>query len=315
MKILVIFTGGTIGSVASDGWISPNGQTKRELISRYEKLNGNDVEFVSISPYTILSENLSASEINLLVKSVLDNVNSGYDGIIVTHGTDTIHYSACALSYALGSDCIPVMLVSSNYPLSNPLANGHDNFSASVEFIKQKGGRGVFVAYRNGNSPTKFHNALSLICHREADDFLFSYNGYDYGELTNGKITLFDFALPVACGLGKFTLCANPNILVVNAYPGESYDYTLDNRNAVILRPYHSGTLNTASDCFKHFCNRASELNVPVFVVNATFGETYASSKEFSALNLIPVYSSTFASVYMRLWIAISRGENLYDIF
>ena len=144
MKVLVIFTGGTIGSQLSNGWISPDGHTKRELIRRYEEEYGNSVQFVTKAPYSILSENLSSKKINILVKTVLESLDGGYDGIIVTHGTDTLQYSAAALSLALGNECIPVLLVSGNYPLDDSRSNGHINFAAAVEFIKQKKGQRCF---------------------------------------------------------------------------------------------------------------------------------------------------------------------------
>lgn len=60
MKILVVFTGGTIGSCYNDGVISPDSSTRYKLIEMY-KQNGGYAEFDAISPYTVLSENLTAS--------------------------------------------------------------------------------------------------------------------------------------------------------------------------------------------------------------------------------------------------------------
>ena len=87
MKILVVFTGGTIGSCYNDGVISPDSSTRYKLIEMY-KQNGGYAEFDAISPYTVLSENLNGEYFNLLYNSVKENINN-YDGIIVTHGTDT----------------------------------------------------------------------------------------------------------------------------------------------------------------------------------------------------------------------------------
>lgn len=314
MKILVIFTGGTIGSLLNDGWISPDGQTKRELIRRYEKKCGKDITFVTKEPYSILSENLSANDINLLVSTVCASVKEDYDGIIVTHGTDTLQYSAAALSFALGNSCIPVILVSSNYPLDDERTNGHVNFAAAVEFIREKKGNGVFAVYRNNNRPVRFHRGLSLLCHREADDSVYSIGGNHYAEMDENGITVNEVKA-IEIGATEFTLCESPRVLVVDACPGELYEYSVENYNAVILRPYHSGTLNTSNGNFEKFCLRAAENNVPVFVVNVKEGEAYISSKEFDRLNIIPVYSSTFVSTYVKLWIAISRNEELKTIF
>ena len=150
MNILVIFTGGTIGSAVSDGWISPSDDMKYLLLEKYREKTGDDIEFDTLNPYTILSENLTAEYLNMLTDCVKKNI-SLYDGIIVAHGSDTLQYTAAALSLVLGNDIVPVMLVSSNYPLEDERANGTDNFIAATEFITAKAGKGVFISYKNKN--------------------------------------------------------------------------------------------------------------------------------------------------------------------
>ena len=69
---------------------------------------------------------------------VLDELGiTKVDGIILTHGSDTIQYTAALLSYVLKPE-IPVMIVCSNYVLEDEKANGFDNFCAAVDFIKNK---------------------------------------------------------------------------------------------------------------------------------------------------------------------------------
>jgi len=314
MKILVIFTGGTIGSVLNDGWISPDGQTKKALISHYEKTYGNDICFATKEPYSILSENLCADNINQLVNAVKDELDAGFDGIVVTHGTDTLQYSAAALGFALGNCHIPVLMVSSNYPLDDDRANGHVNFAAAVEFIKSKAGKGVFAVYRNDNHSVYLHKALSLLTHSEGNDSLHSFGSKYFAKLTDEGFAVSENTDKFNEAL-DFTLCKHPQILVVNAYPGESYDYNLENYKAVILRPYHSGTLDTANEKFEQFCVSAAKKGIPVFVVNVKEGTTYASSKEFDNYKIVPLYSYSFVSAYMRLWIAISKNEDLNTVF
>ena len=311
MKILVIFTGGTIGSVLNDGWIAPDKQTKRELIRHYEETHGDSVEFVTSEPYSILSENLTANELNVLVKTVYESANKDYDGIIVTHGTDTLQYSAAALDFALGTESLPVILVSSNYPLDDERSNGHINFEASVAFIGGKKGKGVYVAYANEGENVFFHRGGAVLSHREAEDSVFSVDNKVYGEYVNGSVVVNECVAKAKAAGGVFTLCEKSGILVVNPYPGDMYDYDLDKYGAIILRPYHSGTLNTSSKSFEQFCAEAKKKNIPCFVVNIKEGDAYESSKEFERLGIIPVYTSSFISTYVRLWIAISRGEDL----
>ena len=139
MNILVIFTGGTIGSVVDDNWISVDSSAKYTLIETYKKrYKDTDTVFDTVSPYYILSENLSAKELTLLYKCVKENACKEYDGIIITHGTDTLQYTSAAIGLLFPKIDLPVVFVSSAYPLENPLENGSENFAAAVGLIKSK---------------------------------------------------------------------------------------------------------------------------------------------------------------------------------
>ncbi len=305
MHILVIFTGGTIGSTLADGWISPDDATRYTLINAYQAAHGEAISFSTRAPYTILSENLCAENLTALTTAVCQAVKEDFDGIIVTHGTDTLQYAAAALAYATGNDCIPTVLVSSNYPLNDPRTNGNQNFEAAVAFIAQKCGRGVFVAYKNENEVVSFHNALSLLSHTEASDALFSRHNDVYAVQTENGIVIKGKTQP--CETLPTVFNDNADILVVTPLPAENYAYPLENYRAIILRPYHSGTFPTDVPAFTAFCKRAKTAGIPIFAVNIPQGTTYASSKEFDPLGITPLYDTTFISAYVKLWMQYSK--------
>ena len=66
MNILVIFTGGTIGSASGKKWISLDDSTNYTLIENYKKEGDSEISFSVLSPYSILSENLSGEELTAL---------------------------------------------------------------------------------------------------------------------------------------------------------------------------------------------------------------------------------------------------------
>ena len=313
MKILVIFTGGTIGSAVSDGWIAPSEDMKYLLISKYREKTRDNFCFDTCTPYTVLSEDLSAEHLNKLIICVKDNLE-GYDGIIVTHGTDTLQYSAAALSFALGSNSIPVVLVSSNYPLDDDRANGVDNFIAAAEFIKAEAGRGVFVSYKNGNEKTKIHIGTRLLSHNENFDSVNSFDSEPYA-FYDGRIikneacrySVTDNSMPSA------SFSEHSGILVIQSLPGDAFNYNLDGVKAVILRPYHSGTLNTSSESLAAFCERAKSLGIPVFVVNVHGNTTYETSKKFENLGICVLPMCSFPAVFIKLWLAACETDRLCD--
>ena len=152
MNIFTILTGGTIGSkINNDGFIANGSETAYRIIEMYnKKYSESGCTFTTQEPYNILSENITADNILHLADTVRSAVNTKkYDGIIITHGTDTLQYSAALLSYMLGDAKLPIVLVSSAYILDDDRANGLINFNAAVNFIKSKTGTGVYVSYRN----------------------------------------------------------------------------------------------------------------------------------------------------------------------
>ena len=303
MKINVILTGGTIGSAYSNGFITTDSSTEYVLINNYKKTYGNDIKFSICNPYTILSETLSGDILNKLIESLRHNLNDDSDGIIVAHGTDTLQYSAIAAAYCLGSNIKPVLFVSANYPLENPLSNGNINFAAAVEFIKQKAGRGVFVSYSNDLKSVDFHYPTRLLRHGEYDHKLFSLNG-EFAIYKNGAININpnspkEQSIPACSKLFSDTC----GILNITASPFEEYNYSLKGIKAVVFTPYHSGTLNTVSGKFKEFCKKANLKSVPMYVTGVAEGGEYQTMKLYSSLNIIPIYNMPSIALLVKLWL------------
>lgn len=313
MKILVIFTGGTIGSAERNGWISPLGSTKSLLIDNYLKKSNGSVQFALASPYTVLSENLCADNLNTLIKCVRENMEKGFEQMIVCHGTDTLQYSAAALSYAFSGEKLQLVFASSNYPLKNEKANGFANFEAAVEFIKSIEISGVFAAYKNGGKNAEIHNALRLVCHREADDGLYSIDGNPIASYDGHKIILNSSYCFSDSHERLLNVCfpENSGVLAVSSVPADDFSYSLNGIKAVIIRPYHSGTLDTGSKCFKEFCKRAKEKDIPVFAVNVKAEARYESTRAFDELGITVLPFCSFPAVYVKMWLAKGCGSEI----
>lgn len=312
MKIAVIFTGGTIGSCEKNNFIGVDNKMQYVLLKKYE--NDNEIAFETSSPYSILSENLSADELNLLQKEIAEKLSRDFDGIIVTHGTDTLQYTSTAIEYAFCDSEIPIVFVSADYPLDNEKSNGYSNFKAAVEFIKNKIGKGVFISYKNNNeSITKIHIPSHTLQHNESDANIYSIDETVFAEFEeNFTFKSINLSNSVnSTGIIPFT--ADSQILVISAAPGQKYLYSLENVKSIILKSYHSGTLNTANEDFVIFCKSASEKHIPIFVSGVKSGTNYESTGLFTDLNIKPLPYSTFISAYIKIWIAVSLGYNIEE--
>lgn len=315
MSILVIFTGGTIGSTVSDGYISTDASKTYKLLELYKPMNRHQVTFDLTEPYTLLSENLTGEHLALLGKCVKENMGKGYEGIIITHGTDTIQYSAAALQYAIPDLDIPVMLVSSNFVLEDPDSNGLVNFHAAVEFIVSKAGKGVFVPYKNNDGVVYIHKGTKLLWHLPCNDDLHSilnqyyciYNTDDTFTI-NERYAVNDspkesLALPSKWDSG---------ILRIFPYPGMSYPDLdrLEPLKAILLETYHSGTLCSVTPGMQRFLETASANQVPVFLSGADGGLDYDSVKIWQQLQVITLPFASPVAMYIKLWMALETLDS-----
>ncbi len=338
MKILLIFTGGTIGSAMKNGYIGTDNNQQSMLLSMFqnyaEYVDGTmkDVEFDTISPYTILSENMDLAHLRQLSLCIREHIEN-YDGIIITHGTDTLQYTAAGLSYLFAGVQFPIMLVSSNYILEDEKANGFANFVAAVSFIQKKRGTGVFTTYQNNYAhtgvnhlaPVYIHRGNRMHAHEVFTDAVFSINDsyygyYDVRETENGHI-YHDYHEKVQHQVQPdtiHTLAENPfyqalenewnatKILSLECKPDMWLPSLTKEINGILIKAYHSGTLPMDTDGFQSFCEQAKTLQIPMFIAGNTLVSDeniaqYESTNGFTAYQLQILPKTSTVALYMKL--------------
>lgn len=318
MNILVIFTGGTIGSSVFGKTISANKENTYLLLDMFKKSSGKNIEFETAEPYYALSENNTGENFSKLISCVQNALNEDYDGIIITHGTDTLQYTSAALSYAFGSNTIPIMVVSSNYVLTDERANGLQNFTSAVDFIEQKCGKGVFVSYQNTGDKPYIHRASRLLAHAEFSDDVFSINNQFYGYFEDNKFVKNKNYTAKEDMITPFKETNfkkhSENIEVINSYVGFKYPQINEKWKAVIIKAYHSGTLCTDDESFCTFVKELKEKNISCYISGAKTGTVYESATVFDDYDLKILPFATTISQYIKLWFAIENNINFNDI-
>ncbi|MGN0505234.1 MAG: asparaginase domain-containing protein, partial [Lachnospiraceae bacterium] len=119
-KILVLATGGTIASEVGKDGLEPAlcaGNFLPYMVGVAENYEITTRDILHLD-----SSNIQPEEWVLIARSVYDQYKY-YDGIIITHGTDTMAYTASILSFMLRNIPIPVVLTGSQLPLSHPLTD------------------------------------------------------------------------------------------------------------------------------------------------------------------------------------------------
>lgn len=303
MKILVIFTGGTIGSSIQDGYIAPDMEKKYKLIQLYGEETKDHQQFDVDVPYMLLSENLNGVYLTKLIHCVQKHMETKiYDGIIITHGTDTLHYTAAALFIIFENTDIPIMLVSSNYPLEDKRANGLHNFKEAVRYIRRKCAPGVYVPYKNRNEEVKIFQPKYIVNYDIYSDEIrtMDTNGKEsideeqYGILKNHKVH------PDTIQLNEYSPVA-----YIRPYPGIRYEIS-DKTKAVLFGSYHSGTINTADKCFVEFCKKMKDEEIPMYICGVPQEIGYESTKCYKELGVNVLPYGTDIYWYMKLWLNFS---------
>ena len=136
--ILIIYTGGTIGMIqdAKSGVLKPF--RFDHILEEVPELNkfGYDITSHAFDP-PIDSSNVSP-ETWIKIAETIEANYSEYDGFIVLHGTDTMAYSASALSFMLENLEKPVIFTGSQLPIDSPRTDGKENLISSLEIAAAK---------------------------------------------------------------------------------------------------------------------------------------------------------------------------------
>ncbi|MGV8169507.1 MAG: Glu-tRNA(Gln) amidotransferase subunit GatD [Candidatus Nanoarchaeia archaeon] len=153
--IMILHTGGTIASKVdySTGAVSAKFSTEDllELFPELKTLAVIDSRLIS----NMLSENINFSHYNKMAQAIEESLErSLLKGIILTHGTDTLHYTASALSFMFENLPIPVILVGSQRSSDRPSSDSAMNLLSAAFFItkaKEHNINGVFVCMHESN--------------------------------------------------------------------------------------------------------------------------------------------------------------------
>ncbi|MFH1376626.1 MAG: Glu-tRNA(Gln) amidotransferase subunit GatD [Candidatus Woesearchaeota archaeon] len=192
-KVLILHTGGTVASKVdyeSGGVIakfSPD-----DLIGMFPEIK----KIVNIKSKLIgnmWSGDMRFAHYNLLAKEVKKGVDRGFDGVIITHGTDTMHYTSAALSFILDGLGIPVLLVGSQRSSDRGSSDAAVNLICACQFIANSNFAEVGICMHknmNDNACYILPGLKTKKLHTSRRDAFKSVNDRPIAEVDiNGKIS------------------------------------------------------------------------------------------------------------------------------
>lgn len=323
MKILVLFTGGTIGSTVDGATVHTDSAAANRLLSLYRARYGEDVLFEVRQPCNLLSENATPGLWALLEHSIWQERLSAYDGVIVTHGSDTLPYTCAALAFLLRDVPVPLVLVASNYSLGDSRSNGLANFRSAVELIASRAVRGVFTVFQDEHGVNRIYLASRLQEADTARDQFSSYGGVDFGEIRDGRFhwnahplnpTLEEVnQIPTRLLRSDWTF--QEPVLALRPYPGLDYHFLhLDPPPRAMLHYlYHAATACTQGeryalpDFLRECQSRGTDCYLAPF--KAEGDALYETSRTLLNTGAFPLFRISFEAAYVKLTIAYNQQE------
>ncbi|MDE6597026.1 MAG: asparaginase domain-containing protein [Clostridia bacterium] len=323
-RICVIFTGGTIGSFTNGGVVDLKRESSSALINIYKQRFGDSVEFDELRPLNILSENVQPSDLEKMADCLRGVDKEKYDGIIITHGTDTLCFTANLFSQIFCDISLPVVFVSALYPLDDERSRGVENFAGAVTFIKSVDFGGVFVSFQNYGENCKIHLASRLVSATQFSGEYDSVLNVHFGEIIGGKFVYNQNALNPAlkelrqsrksCAAQK--LCTD--MVTIQAHSLLNFDYyrfTDVKPKAVMVQLYHSGTVCTEGKeaNFKNFLAYCKKLGIEVVIAPIdSRAHTYESAVGL-AESCTAAYDISFEMATVKVLLALGSGISIEE--
>lgn len=335
-KILVILTGGTICSEAdnnNENQSNAKGASKK-IISSFKKSKSPFVDIVEFDTRSlsedILSENMTISVWNELLDIFRDkSIWSGYKGVIVLHGTDTLAYTFSLLSLVLAGAPIPVCMVSAQLDLSHKETNGHANFRASVELIMNGIAPNVYVVYRNmldsrnpfdSNGELLVHYGSHILQCTNYNHNFYSEDAEKIADVSNAKLQGMAFETDGFL-LDKIDKLSDA-VVLIQPYVGLKYSrIDLVGVKAIIHGSYHSDTVcverkkpnetndNYTDSSILYLLEKAKGLNIPVIISPCNKDAyTYTSTGDALRNGAFGLFGTTLEAAYVKAVVGVSLG-------
>ena len=318
MNILLILTGGTIACKTVNSTMEPAPENALDILRMYRAENPYcDINFIIEQPFTILSENYTAEAYNMLIDFISAIKASDYDGIIITHGSDTLSYTSALVGMLMRNTDVPIMMTAADYPPDNNCSNGLSNFSACVEFIRKNLSCGIFTVYGKKDNP--FVYLSTGIC--EADPLNDRFSPFGDGviaEFENGILKSFNTSLAEKLKSKKHSdnfFVSKPviknDVLLIKNYPNQNFSfYNISSAKAVVIYMYHSATACTTGKNTNicRFIEKCNSEKIPVYLASFKHRkEKYATSSEIEKYNAVKLFNISKECAYIKALLAFNQ--------
>jgi L-asparaginase len=315
-KICIIYTGGTIGMVPTSNGFAPEKGYFAGALNGIDELSSDGMpkwDLIEFEPL-LDSSNIAVAQWNQIGRTIRDNYDK-YSGFVVLHGTDTMAYTASALSFMLEDLDKPVILTGSQIPLCMLRSDARDNLITSMLIAGAGKVREVCLYFGGrlirGSRATK-----------ASADGLIAFDSPNYPCLAEAGIDIKynKSALAKRSG-GKFHLTEfrQASIGVIKVFPGIQFrlfePIMTEGLNGIVLETFGTGNIPNYDDALLPLIRRAFENGTVVTVCSQCQQGTvrlgaYETSAALTSAGAVSGYNMTTEAAVAKLYYLFSCGFN-----
>lgn len=301
-NILMIGTGGTIASDISDQGLVPE-LSSEQLLEAIPTI-ANICNVTCIQQYNLDSTNIEPSHWLGIAKTIQDNYDM-FDGFVICHGTDTMAYTASALSYLIQNSSKPIILTGAQKPIWFDGTDSKQNLTDSFIYAC-KGCGGVQIVF----------NGKVILGTRARKTYSKSFKAFDSVNYPTLAVLqdsrLLQYIKSDHRGKPKFYSSLNTNIGLLKLVPGIKSDvvkYMIDNHDGLIIESFGVGGLPEYSDLFGIINHAVKRGKILIMTTQVPFEGSdlavyHVGGKLKNSVRLLEAYDMTTESAYAKLmWI------------
>lgn len=308
--LVLIGTGGTIASYVDyrTGAVHPALSTS-DMINAIPEIR--DVANVRAKVlFSIFSENMDVAHWQELADCVAEEINNGADGVIIPHGTDTMGYTAAALSFMLGNVSKPVVLVGAQRSSDRPSSDASTNLMACARFCTQGKRAGVFVIMHDTQGDDSFavHNGARVRkMHTSRRDAFKSINAEPVAHIDkDGKITFSCDGLPVSKEKVEAKTGMEKDVVLLQYFPGMDasvFESVIMNSKGVVFSGSGLGHVNSSLiPLVKKACDNGTVVVMTSQCLNGrTNMNVYNTGRDLISAGVISVLDMLPETAYVKL--------------
>ncbi len=324
-NVSLLGTGGTVASRLDyrTGAVLP-AFTPEELFSAVPEL----ISAVNLTPktlYQILSENFRPEYWVKTAEAVAKEIESGVDGVIIGHGTDTMCTTGAALSYFLRNQPIPVVLVGSQRSSDRPSSDGPRNILYAATLAGRQNFAETVVCMHGGTSDSYnlIHRATRCRkMHSSRRDTFRTLDDIPLGKIDDSGVAWFKNDVKPRCSVEDFHLDTHidPRVGMLYSYPGMNPDIL----DSMVDKGYHgiviigTGLGHVGTDMFPPL-ERCQEEEIPVvLVVEPLFGyvhlRVYETGRDMLARGVIEGGNMLPSAAYTKLIWVLGHTRDMKEV-